>query len=165
MDAPSQVGQVGQVIGKEAAFDAVDAEVEAVAAGSRGNGVGAGLLLAVAVLGHRGDELSGGEGKALKLIEDELEVIALGRIRKCSLCAQDVRYTAHGPRQFSLSKDEALKIGPLAVSPAKGSSGKAAVCIVRRWRLATGGETLGSWPGGAGVASWAGPRRGPSPYN
>ena len=76
--ADGQVGQVGEVIGEEALLDAVDAEVEAVGGGGRGDGVGAGLLLAGGVRGDGGDELTGGEGKALEAVEDELEVVALG---------------------------------------------------------------------------------------
>ena len=57
--ADGQVGQVGQVIGEEAILHAVDAQLKLVAAGGRGDGVGARLLLAVLVRGHRGDELAG----------------------------------------------------------------------------------------------------------
>ena len=45
--------------GEEAIFDAVDAKIEAVGDGSRGDGVGAGLLLAVRIRGDRGNELAG----------------------------------------------------------------------------------------------------------
>ena len=74
-----QIGQVGQVVGEETALDAVHAQLEAVAVGGGGQRVGAGLLLAVGVLGHGGDELAGGEGEAFELVEDELEVVALRR--------------------------------------------------------------------------------------
>jgi hypothetical protein len=67
------------MIGKEAACDSIDAQLEAIAASGRCDRVGASLLLAIFVLGYRGDELAGSEGKALKSIENELKVIALGR--------------------------------------------------------------------------------------
>jgi hypothetical protein len=68
------------VVGEEAALHPVDAQVKAVAVSRGSQRVGSGLLLAVRVLGHGGDELAGGKGKALQLVEDELEVVALGRL-------------------------------------------------------------------------------------
>ena len=75
-----QVSKVGQVVGKEAAFHAVDAKVEAVAVGRRCDGVGTGLLLAVGVSGDGGDELAGCERETLDAFDDELEVVALGNL-------------------------------------------------------------------------------------
>ena len=49
--ADRQVGQVGEVVGEEAVFDAVDAQVEAVLSGGGRDGVGPRLLLAVGVFG------------------------------------------------------------------------------------------------------------------
>ena len=66
------------MVGEEAAFDAVDAEVEAILFGRGGDGVGAGLLLAVWVSGHGRDELAGRKGETLHAVEDELELVALG---------------------------------------------------------------------------------------
>jgi len=50
--ADGEIGQVGEVIGEEPAFDAVDAKVKPVAVFGRSDGVGAGLLLADGVIGH-----------------------------------------------------------------------------------------------------------------
>src|SRR5258708_1702390 len=47
--ARGQVGEVGKMVGKEALWDAIYAEFEPIGIGSRGDGVGAGLLLPVCV--------------------------------------------------------------------------------------------------------------------
>jgi hypothetical protein len=59
----SPFGQVAQVIGEEAAFDAVDAEIEAVSVGGGGDGVGPGLRFAAGSGGYGGEELAGGEDR------------------------------------------------------------------------------------------------------
>ena len=79
--AGRQVGEIGEVVGKESLGHAVDAKLEVVGVGCGGNGVGAGLLLAVGISGDGGDELAGDEGKGLEIVENEIEVVALGRFR------------------------------------------------------------------------------------
>ena len=76
-----QIGEVGEVVGEKAAFNPVDAQVEAISVRSRCNRIGARLLLAVLVRGHGGDELAGGEREALELVQNELEVVALRGFR------------------------------------------------------------------------------------
>jgi hypothetical protein len=73
-----QVGQVGQIVGKEALLDAVHAKLKFVAVGRRGQRVGAGLQLAVGVQRHTADKLARRKGKAFQLVEDKAEVVALG---------------------------------------------------------------------------------------
>ncbi len=77
--ADGQIGQIGQMVREEALFNAVDAQFEAIAAGRRGNRVGAGLHFALGVLGHGRDKLASGEGEALKFVQNKLEVVALRR--------------------------------------------------------------------------------------
>jgi hypothetical protein len=48
-----------------------------VALGRRSDGIGAGLLLALGVIGHGGNKLAGGIRKALKLVQNKDEVVAL----------------------------------------------------------------------------------------
>ena len=74
-------GQVAEVIGKEAVFYAVDAQVKLVGAGGGSDGVGAGLGFAAIVCRDGGDELAGGEIEALHLVYSELEMVALGGFR------------------------------------------------------------------------------------
>ncbi len=76
-----KVRQVGKVIGKESAFHAVDAKVEPVAARRRGDGIGSGLFLAPRVRCNRGNELAHGIRKALQLLDDKLQMVALCRFR------------------------------------------------------------------------------------
>jgi hypothetical protein len=58
-------GKIDEIVGEEAAFDAVDAKVEAIAVGGGGDGVGPGLRLAPAIDGYGGEELAGGEVERL----------------------------------------------------------------------------------------------------
>ena len=98
-----EIGQIGQVIGEEAFFDPVDAELKAVAIGGRGDGVGAGLHLAVLVRRYGGNELAWGVGKALNPVDDEFEVVALGYFRDavfaCKTCG--VKLTCQGVSRFA----------------------------------------------------------------
>jgi len=71
-------GQVDEVIGEETAFDAVDAEVKAIAVGGRGDRVGPGLRFASGIGSYSRDELAGGEGKVRQLVDLKFEVVALG---------------------------------------------------------------------------------------
>jgi len=66
------------VVGKEAALDAVYAQVKAVAAGSRSDGVGPGLGLAAAIDGYGREKLAWRVVEILHLIELKLQVKALG---------------------------------------------------------------------------------------
>ena len=75
--AERQIGQVGQVIGKESLFHPIHAQLEAIAIGRRSDGIGACLHLAVGVFGHRGNKLTGAIREALKPVDDEDEVVAL----------------------------------------------------------------------------------------
>ena len=86
-----QIGEVGEVIGKESAFYPVDAQVEAILACGRGDGIGAGLLLPSAVGGDGGNELPGYVRKAFQLIDDEIEVVALGDFRDAFLAIETRR--------------------------------------------------------------------------
>jgi len=79
--AEGQIGQISEVVGEEAFFNAVHAKVKSISVGGGRNGVGAGLHLALSVLGNRGDELARGIGETLEFIYDELEVITLGQFR------------------------------------------------------------------------------------
>jgi hypothetical protein len=81
-------GQVGEEVGKESAFDAVGADVEDVAAGRGGDGVGAGLLLAVGIGRDHGDELAGFEGEVVGAFNDKLEMKCLGLLGEQDLTAQ-----------------------------------------------------------------------------
>ena len=73
-----EIGEIGEVVGEESAFDAVDAKLKMIAARGGGDGVGARLLLAVGVLGHGRDELARRKRKALLPFDDKVEVITLG---------------------------------------------------------------------------------------
>ena len=73
-------GKIDEIVGEEATLDAVDAEVEAIAAGGGGDGVGPGLRFAPAIDCYGGEELAGGEVEILQLIEFKFEVIALSRL-------------------------------------------------------------------------------------
>src|SRR5579863_6641801 len=83
--ARRQVGQIGEVVGEESALHAIDAQVEAIAIGRRGNRISPRLLLALRIAGHRGDKLSRYERKALQFIYDEVEVVTLGDFRNTDL--------------------------------------------------------------------------------
>ncbi len=73
-----QIGQIGQVVGKEPTLHPIHAQVKSIRTGRRRNRIGAGLLLPLGVLGHGGEKLPRYEGKALQLVDDEVEVVALG---------------------------------------------------------------------------------------
>ena len=96
-------GQIGQEVGKEAAFYTVYAELKAVASGGRSDGVGAGLLLAVLVQRQCGDELAGGIGKAFQTLEDKEEVIALVSFRKAILAHETccIKLTSQSRSRFA----------------------------------------------------------------
>src|SRR6201999_509693 len=70
--------QVGKMIGEETVLDAIDAKREAVRFRGGGDGVGAGLLLAVRIRSYGGDELAGGVGKGFFILKGKIEVVALG---------------------------------------------------------------------------------------
>ena len=95
--------QIGEVIGKESTLNPVDAQVKPVSIGGRRDGVGARLLLAPGVNGHRGDELPGDEGETLQFVDDEVEVITLGHFRDAELAFETRRinltFQASTPRQ------------------------------------------------------------------
>jgi hypothetical protein len=71
-------GQVAEVVRKEAAFDAVDAEFKTIALGRGGDGVGASLGFAARVVCHSGDELARWVGEVCDAVDYEFQVIALG---------------------------------------------------------------------------------------
>ena len=77
------------MIGEEAALDAIDAELEAIAVGCRGDRVGAGLGLAIGVGRDCGDELAGRIGEVGDLGNFELEVVALGDFREAGFLGED----------------------------------------------------------------------------
>jgi len=97
-----QVGEVGEMVGEETAFDAVGAEVKAVAAGRRCDGVGAGLQFAVRVFCDGGNELAGREGETLHAVEDELEVVALGHLGDADFFLKTcgIKLTCQGGSRF-----------------------------------------------------------------
>ena len=76
--ANREVGQIGQMIGKEAVFYAIDAKLKAVSDGRRSDGISARLLLTVLILCHSGDELSGLVWKIFDALDLKQEVVALG---------------------------------------------------------------------------------------
>jgi len=79
--AGRQFGEIGEVVGEESLGHAIDAEFEVVDVGGGSDGVGAGLLLAVGIGGDGGDELAGDEGEGFQFVENEIEVVTLGRFR------------------------------------------------------------------------------------
>ena len=74
-------GQVREAIGKEASLNPIQAEIEAIAVGRRSKRISAGLLLALGVLFHSRNKLTGSEWKILQLIDDEFEMKTLRRLR------------------------------------------------------------------------------------
>jgi|HubBroStandDraft_5_1064220.scaffolds.fasta_scaffold08649_1 hypothetical protein len=72
--------KVAQKIREEAAFDAVDTEVELVCAWGGRDGIGAGLRLAVGILGDGRDELSRYEIECFQLIDGKFKMKTLRRI-------------------------------------------------------------------------------------
>ena len=98
LGADGQVGQVGQVIGKEAFLHPVHAQFKDILAGRRRDRIGASLHLALRVLGHGGDELAGGILKALKLVDDEHEVVALRNFRDAvfTFKTRGIKFTGQG---------------------------------------------------------------------
>jgi hypothetical protein len=62
-----KLAQVGKVIGKEAALNAIHAEIKVIPAGRGGDGVGPGLLLAGRVDSQEGNKLSGLKIKVFQL--------------------------------------------------------------------------------------------------
>ena len=99
------------MIGEESLLHAVHAQLKFVAAGRRADRVGAGLLLAFGVEGHAGNELPWGERKARQLVDDEVEVVALGNfgdaLFACQSCSKqfsrhDVLVLGRDARTFGL---------------------------------------------------------------
>jgi hypothetical protein len=74
-------GHVGEEVGEESVFDAIDAEVELVAAGGRGERVGAGLEFAAGIGADEGNKLAGSEieGGEFRDIEGEVEGLSAFR--------------------------------------------------------------------------------------
>ncbi len=115
--ADGQIGQVGQVIGKEAFLDPVHAQLKAVAAGRRCYGVGAGLHLALRVLSHGGDKLAGSIGKALQLVDDKYEVVALCNFRDADFAfkTRGIKFTGQGSSRWERDGElETPTIGSIA---------------------------------------------------
>src|ERR1700758_4007251 len=105
--ARRQIGKIGQVVGKKASLHTIDTQIKTIAAGCRCNRIGAGLLLALRVLGDGGDKLPSDEGKAIQFVDDEVEVVALGDFGDAHLAFETRRikltFQGNSPRQ----KDEA----------------------------------------------------------
>ncbi len=101
--ARSQIGEIGQVVGEKAALHAIDAQVKAITAGRRRDGIGARLLLALRIGGHSRDKLSGDERKTIQFIDDKIEVVALGDFGDANLAFETRRikltFQANTPRQ------------------------------------------------------------------
>ena len=110
LDALSPL-EIAQQVREEPALHAIDAHIKLVAAWRRCDGVGPGLLLSRRVQGHGGDKLAGGKGKALKLIDDELEVVALGGFGDALFSIKTCRKSLTRQGNSHFNKDEALKNG------------------------------------------------------
>ena len=98
LGADGQIGKVGQVIGEKTFFDPVHAQLKAVAHGCRSDRVSAGLHLALRVLSHGGDKLAGSIGKALQLVNDKDEVVALCDFRDADFAfeTRGIKFTCQG---------------------------------------------------------------------
>ena len=68
-------------------------------------------MLAFRVRRHGGDKLARGIGKALQLVDDKVEVVALGDFRDAVFAFKTCGRTVHVPRQFSLGKRWSPKLG------------------------------------------------------
>jgi hypothetical protein len=108
--AGRQFSEIGEVVGEEAVGNSIDAEFEVIAIGRGGDGVGAGLLLAVGISGYGGDELAGVEGEGFQILKNKIEVVALGRFRDARPACQTsrVRFTRQG-KSLTCDKDEARR--------------------------------------------------------
>ncbi len=117
LGADGQIGQVGQVIGEEAFLHTVHAKLKAVADGRRSDGVSAGLHLALRVLSHGGDKLAGSIGKALQLVDDKNEVVALCDFRDADFAfeTRGIKFTGQGFSRWGRDGDpEKRTIGSIA---------------------------------------------------
>ena len=92
-----------EVVREESIGHAVDAEVEVIGVGSGGDGVSAGLLFSFGIRGYGRDELAGDEREGMQFIENEIEVVTLGRFRDQRLACQTCRIEFTRQGGFSLA--------------------------------------------------------------